>query len=266
MLNLNYEELNHHIITTAKIRSNYSCIPPLHTPRVCQQPDLETDRPDQTEAASVLSVKTIQLETGLYFQRSTYENTELTYRAYPIALLRIGVLNWLELRAEGTYQDIENEEATRARGFGPLTLGTKVSLWQESSLRPQAAFMTMVDMPVGMPEFKPDNVEVNLRLMFKNSLSESIDLNYNLAYAWEEGNPVKGYAVSIGKGITSKVGVYAEVFGEKPKGKKATHHFDAGLLLLISPNMQLDVAAGKAISSPGQDYFVTTGFSVRLRK
>jgi hypothetical protein len=230
------------------------------------QPDLETDRPDQTEAASVIPFKTIQLETGLYFQKDKIGDATQKYIAYPTALVRFGILDWLELRTEGTYQRlvVEDEIRTRANGFGPLTVGTKVKLWTEKGFRPQAAAMAMVDLPVGHEAFKPEDPQVNLRLMLKNSLSEKMDLNYNLAYGWEDGEPLMGYAVSIGRSLNDRITVYGEIFGDKPDGAKAAHSFDTGLLFLISPNLQVDLAAGTALNSAAPDYFITTGFSLRL--
>lgn len=230
------------------------------------QPDLETDRPDQTEAASVVPSKTIQLETGLYFLKDKSGNATLHYTAYPTALVRFGILDWLELRAEGTYQRfvMEDEIRTKANGFGPLTIGTKVQLWKENGFRPQAAAMAMVDLPVGNKAFKPEDPQLGLRLMFKNSVSENTDLNYNLAYGWEDGEPVMGYAVSIGRSLNDRVTVYGEVFGDKPNGAKAEHSFDTGLLFLISPTLQVDIAAGTALNSQAPDYFITTGLSLRL--
>ena len=146
------------------------------------QPDLETDRPDQTEAASVVPIKTIQLEAGLYFLKDKTGNATLNYTAYPTALVRFGILDWLELRAEGTYQRfvMEDEIRTKANGFGPLTVGTKVQLWKENGFRPQAAAMAMVDLPVGNKAFKPEDPQLGLRLMFKNSVS---DRRYSLPIA-----------------------------------------------------------------------------------
>ncbi|MBJ6118974.1 transporter [Pontibacter sp. BT310] len=229
-------------------------------------PDLETDRPDQTESASVVPRKSIQIEAGLYFQKDKAGATDIKYVAHPSALMRFGVLSWLELRAEGTYQTVTIEEESRKKlnGFGPLTVGAKAKLWDENGLRPQTALMTMFDLPVGHNAFAPANPEVNLRLLFKNSLSEKVDLSYNLAYGWEDGEAVKSYTVSLATELSDKIGVFGEVFGDKTNGEKATHSFDAGFTVLVLPNLQVDLAAGTAISSSSPEYFVTTGFSVRL--
>ena len=229
---------------------------------------IETDRPDQTEAASVIPVKTLQLEAGYFYQKDEQSGIKQENLAYPTALLRLGILSWLELRVQSAWQQDnlvhENGLKTKVNGFGPLTLGAKAALWQEKGIRPQAAAMLMVDLPVGSRNFRPEEPETEARLMFKNSLTDWLDLNYNLAYTWTEDLPEQSYAVSLGAGLTERITVYAEAFGNKSKGHTAEHLADAGLLFLVLPNLQLDVAAGKALNSAAPDFFVTTGFSLRL--
>lgn len=124
--------------------------------------------------------------------------------------------------------------------------------------------MTMVVLPVGSRQFRPENPDPTFRLLLKNSLAEKLDLSYNLMYGWVEGDPVKGYAVSLGFNISDKFTVYGEAFGDKQKGNKAEHSVDGGFLFKLLPNLQLDVAAGRALNKAAPDYFVTTGVSVRL--
>ncbi|NDK56625.1 transporter [Pontibacter fetidus] len=230
------------------------------------KPDLETDRPDQTESASIVAARSFQLETGFYFEKATAGNTERIYTAYPTTLLRIGLLKGIEVRAEGTYQNfiVEENAKTNVNGFGPLTIGAKVKFWEESGFRPQTAFMTMITLPVGHDAFTPENPEPNLRLLFKNSLTDQLDLSHNLAYGWEDGNAVKSYSVSLCMALNDRIGAFGEVFGDKIDGEKAIHSADTGITFLVLPNLQLDLAAGTTINSPYPEYFVTTGISVRL--
>ncbi|MEJ8757150.1 transporter [Pontibacter sp. H259] len=229
-------------------------------------PDLETDRPDQTESASVVPLKTIQIEAGLYFQQDKVGTTEVKYMAYPTTLIRIGLLNWFELRTEGTYQQlvVKDELRLKEQGFGPLTLGAKAKLWQQRGILPQTAVMAMVDLLVGHDSFKPDNPETELRLLFKNAPTDNLDLNYNLAYSFGNDQNIKSYSVSIATGLGERLAVFGEVFGDKRDGQKAGHSIDAGLVFLALPNLQLDVAAGTALNSVAPDLFILTGVSLRL--
>lgn len=228
---------------------------------------METDRPDETESASVVPVKTLQFETGLYFEKDQQNQDKLRMMQYPVVLMRLGILKWLEFRVQGAYQKyaVESEAvSTKTVGFAPLTLGAKTAVCQEQGIRPQAAVMLMIDMPIGSKAFKPSEPEAELRLMFKNTLTEKFDLNYNLVHRWEDGSTTKGYAVSVGAAISNRITLYAEVFGNKYRHEKATHSLDAGVLFLILPTLQIDFAAGKALNAVAPDYFISTGLSVRL--
>ncbi|WP_162055759.1 transporter [Pontibacter pamirensis] len=229
-------------------------------------PEFETDRPDQAEAASLVPRKMIQLETGLYFQKDIQMGVEKELKAYPSALTRYGVVDWLELRVQSALRDsvIESPRRFRTSGFAPLTVGAKVKLWDEQGLRPQAAFMTMVTLPVGSRHLRPDNPDPLFRLLLKNSLTEKLSLSYNVVYGWVDGDLLKGYAVSLGYGISDRFTVYGEVFGDKQQGDKAKHSVDGGLLFMILPNLQFDVAAGRALNEAATDFFITTGLSLRL--
>ncbi|RDV15891.1 transporter [Pontibacter diazotrophicus] len=238
-------------------------------PAHCQDeevPEFETDRPDQAEAASLVPRGTLQLETGFFLQEDTEMGVEQKIRAYPTALVRLGVLNWLELRVQSALRDSVMERRTRFRtsGFAPLTLGAKVKLWDEQGLRPQAALMTMVTLPIGSRAFRPENPDPNFRALFKNSLTDNLALSYNLVYGWVGGDPVKGYAVSLGYDITDKLTAFGEVYGDKQKGEEAEHAVDGGLMYMLLPNLQLDVAAGRALNDAAPDYYFTAGFSWRI--
>ncbi len=54
-----------------------------------EQKGIETDRPDETEAASVVPVKTIQLELGFYFKKDRQEAQEFKILQYPAVLVRV---------------------------------------------------------------------------------------------------------------------------------------------------------------------------------
>jgi hypothetical protein len=229
-------------------------------------PEFATDRPDEAEAASLVPRKTVQLETGLYFQKDTEGASEHKMRGYPSALIRLGVLDWLELRVQSARKDsvVERGRRFRTSGFAPLGVGAKIKLWEERGLLPQAAFMTMVALPIGSRDFRPENPEPTLRLLLKNSLTDKLDLSYNLVYAWIEGDPTKGYAISLGFDLSDKFTIYGEAFGSKQTGEKAEHMADGGLMFKLLPNLQLDIGAGTALNSAAPDYFLTTGISVRL--
>ncbi len=227
---------------------------------------LDSDRPSQGIPSAAVPRNHLQLEAGWQFQKDTRGDAEIKTNAYPTALLRYGLFNKVELRVQGAFKDSVTEDATRKsiKGFGPLGVGALVGLWEEKGLLPEAAFMIMITLPVGKEAFRPEDPEPQLRLSFTNKLTDKTDLNYNLVQGWTGGNKNTGYTVSLSNEVSEKLGVFAEVFGNKESGEKAEHQADAGILIRLLDNLQLDVAAGTQLNKAAPDYFVTAGLTARL--
>ena len=231
------------------------------------QEKINTGRPDQTQGTYTVQPKLLQLETGLRWQYDRQGEEKVRNHAYPEVTLRTGVLPWLELRVDAAWQDTVRENnggRSVAHGIGPVRVGTRVRLWNAKGLLPAAAVQATVTLPIGSRDLRPDRPETELILALSHELSQKVQLMYNLGYTWLEENPEKSYTVSLGAELSDKVSVYGEVFGSKPTGGKAEHQADAGLLYLLRPNMQLDVAAGVGLNEAAPDYFILTGFSFRL--
>ncbi|WP_018479165.1 transporter [Pontibacter roseus] len=231
-----------------------------------EEEKISSDRPDQSQGPTLVPRHTLQFEAGYLYQRRRQDGLDIRTSAYPTALLRIGLAEKVELRLQGAMKDsvIENGARRRLEGFGPLSIGAKIHLWEESGWRPEAALAAMLALPVASRIFRPDNVEPQFNLGLANALSEKLDLTYNLGYGWTGGNPVPSYGANIERELSDKLTVYLEAFGSKEKGEPAEHMADVGLLLLVLPNLQLDLAAGRGLSKAAPDYFVTAGFSGRL--
>jgi hypothetical protein len=228
-----------------------------------QEDKIDADRPDQSQGPGVVPRRMVQLEAGYFYQKRTQQ---IRTHAYPTALLRIGLLEGMELRIQGAVKDsvIDNGTERHIKGWGPLSVGTKVRLWEGSGWRPEAALMAMVALPLASEVFKPDNPEPQFNLAFSNELSEKMDLTYNLGYGWTGGDPVRSYGANITRELIDGLTLYLEVFGSKGRGETAEHQADIGLLYLILPNLQFDVAAGRRLNKAAPHSFVTGGLALRL--
>ncbi|MDO6391688.1 transporter [Pontibacter sp. BT731] len=228
-----------------------------------EQEELNTDRPDQSQGPSVVSRGYVQLEAGYNYQKL---NATTRTHAYPTALLRFGLLENVELRLQGAVKDsvIENGTERHIKGWGPLGIGTKVRLWEESGWRPEAGISAMLTLPLASEVFKPDNVEPQFGLAFSKELSQKMDATGNLGYGWTGGHAVRSYGANITRQFIDKLTLYLEVFGSKEKSEPAEHQADFGLLYLLLPNLQVDVAAGRRLNKAAPHHFITTGLAFRL--
>ena len=235
-------------------------------------PEFETDRPDRTETASIVPGGFYQLETGFQYQKNRQDGAEKRELLYPQALLRIDILKKAELRLEGTFRRndflVQRQLRDRNRGLSNVRVGTKINLWEESGLLPMFSVMAMVELPWGVTAYKTDKVAPEIRLLFSNQITQKLKLEYNLGYRREkeEGDMESKiqYAVSLSREVSDKLSLFAEFFGDKPKGSRGENQVDGGIQYKLLPNLQVDVIAGTRVSSEAPEMFLGGGLSFRL--
>jgi hypothetical protein len=248
------------------------------------QDAIETDRPDQTETATVVGAGRVQIEAGVVYEssRSTMANTfgggettvDATVMSIPTVLVRFGLTDLLELRVEGGMQRDERTisvagtegVAETVSGTVAPALGFKVELHEESGPLPQMAFIGDLTLPVGEEGYRPEHVAPAFRFTFSHSLGESLALGYNLGAEWSGSDPngVGIYTVTLAAALTEALGAYVEAFGEMSTGATPMHMLDGGFTLKPMPNLQLDLSGGLALNEVSPDYFFGAGVSVRL--
>ncbi|SFP96707.1 transporter [Hymenobacter arizonensis] len=222
---------------------------------------ISTGRPDQTTGTNVIPKHTLQLESGLRYQR----DEAVRSFNYPSLVMRYGLLDRLELRVGSAIQDsLPEGSRPRSRGVGPPEIGARFSLWEETGLLPEVALTGGVTLPIGAEILRPANPEARLRLGLTNSLTDNISLTYTYGYGWLQNATEHKYAAKLAARLSQRLSVYGEFFGIKTSGSRPGNETDAGILWLLKDNLQLDLALGTGLTSAGPVYFVTTGFSVRL--
>lgn len=235
--------------------------------------DLVTDRPDATEAPTVVPAGSLQVETGALFTSFEKDNTLIEIYTYNTTLLRYGILDNLELRVGWNLDEVqttidrEATEATNAR-FSPLLFGAKVAIAQEKGLKPEIGLIGHLFLPfTAAKEVRPQYTSADFRFAFNHTLSEKSGLAYNVGAQWESDDPEIAYIYTLAYGysFTDKFGTYVELYGDFPEDSRANHFWDAGVTYLVSPLMQLDATIGQSITD-GQDILVSVGLSFRIDK
>lgn len=239
--------------------------------------ELVTDRPDQTESAEVVPPGLWQLETGWLFTRD--EPGVITEERHEVggSLLRIGLVERLELRV-GWEGYVDEESVTpggrgSVNGPGDAELGAKLVLMEARARRPQVALLAGTSVPAGDDELTSDRFDPDVRLAVAHPLGEGVDLGYNLGVAWESveaGGEVDTlssglYTVAAGFALTPRLGAFVEIFGEEPLSATGSHQssLTGGFTWLLRDTLQLDLAGGAGLTDDAPDWFVGAGLSVR---
>ena len=232
---------------------------------------LITDRPDATEAPSTVAAGFIQIETGGFYESFEENNIKFETFTYNTTLVRLGLLDNLELRIGWDF--VEGQTSLNGRklkdvtsGFNPLLLGTKIAISKEDGWMPEIGIIGHLFLPfTASQDYRPETTGVDFRFSFAHTLSEKSSIAYNLGAQWRDDSPEAAYIYTLAYGysITEKLGAYAEIYGDFPENSKANHLWDAGLTYLISNDVQLDATVGKSFTD-GQDILLSAGVSFRL--
>lgn len=248
-------------------------------PLAAQPPELVTDRPDQTESAAVVERGRVQIEVGAAWSAERdAPNDEESFEAVA-ALVRIGLVERLELRVGWDGYIRQEVDLGRGRltteGAGDASLGAKLRLADELGGRPEMALLAGVSLPVGESGIGSERADPSFRFAAAHTLSDRLGLAYNVGVAWATETDRRGeshtlsswvYTVAAGTSLGGALSGFVELFGEIPGSAAgdAAHSFDGGFTYLLRPHLQLDVAAGVGLTDAAPDWFAGVGVSIRL--
>ena len=232
------------------------------------QDRIATDRPDETEVATLVPQGYFQGEFG--FGKMT-ENENNYWLIHPTALLKYGLSKGFELRLEENFiseyqQFIPAGKMTT--GLEPLQLGFKAAILEGKKIMPKTSLITHLAIPtLATKEFKADHIAPSFVLVMENDITKSIDVGYNLGAEWDgfSPNPEWLYTLSVGFDITKNLGGYIETFGFAKNNEGSKNSADGGLYYYISNNVKVDCYGGFGISKNADDSFYGIGVSFRFK-
>ena len=230
-----------------------------------QSQDMVTDRPDQTESATVVPRGLIQVETGYQFAR----DDGVDGYAVPGTLVRIGLAARTELRIG--HAGIVGGDGRH--GAGDSELGAKINLIEHADgWRPELALLGGLSLPTGDHRYSSDGADPSFLVAFAHEIAPRLSVGYNVGAAWESSpdQPDRDafivYSLALGVGLTDRLGAFFEVFGDRQVTGTiaAGTSVDGGLTFLLTDIVQLDIYVGRGLRGPTDDLFAGTGLSFRL--
>lgn len=237
-----------------------------------EKPDLVTDRPDQTEASTLVPIGALQVETGFVYEHDEFEGLELKSYTYNTSLIKYGVNENLELRLIteylGEWAKLNDVSPTEIQGFSPIALGVKLRISEEKNFWPQTSMIAHMNFRTGGKDFKPTYTATDFRFTFAHTLSDKWALSYNLGAQWdgETAEATYLYTLSLACVVTDKMGAFIEGYSFFPERGAADNRIDGGITYKFTPMIQYDISAGIGVSEVSPDYFISTGLSFRLFK
>jgi len=224
---------------------------------------IETDRPDQTETPAIVPKGMFQMENGFSFEKSARNSERFVV---PSSLLKYGFNGKFEFRLIAEFST-DHTGGTKISGLSPILVGFKVSICEEKGILPKTSLIGHLSIPdLASDKLKATFYAPMFRFTMQHTLTDKINLGYNLGAEWdgETPEPTFIYTLTSGFSLSEKMGCYAEVYGFAPQKDKADHRFDAGFTYLLSNNFMIDASGGFGITANAPDYFTALGFSFRI--
>jgi len=238
-------------------------------------PDMVTDRPDQTESASIVPIDFLQIELGFSYQKQKYSegllNIENDNLYLGSTLLRYGFNSNIEIRFGGEYfsrQNFVNDVKSSIQGMQNILFGAKIRLRNGEKIITNAAILLQSIIPFGHTKFRPSHFLPEIRLCLGQKITDQFSLNINVGTE-EEQTSMKYfylYTTSIGFEINERLATFIEIYGKLRKGFLPSNNFDCGLTYLHAKNIQIDFSIGTTLMNNLSDWFGGLGLSVRLPK
>jgi hypothetical protein len=263
-----------------------------HTNRILQaratarEEPLATDRPDFTEASSVVGLGIVQMESGYTFvyRDDDRDGTITKVHSTPEMLWRIGIHEDVELRLVWNYlweRSRLRSAVASPEGGEDFTFGAKFALLEERGLIPEAALILDCTIESGASAFRTEDADVGSNLLYSWTLPQDWSLagSSGLSTATEDipvagglltnrdGHVVMHQSVAVGVPLCDAMGMYLEYFGLYTLGRNSNfpeNYVDGGFTFLLSNDIQLDVRAGKGLNDHASDFFSGVGLSVRF--
>jgi hypothetical protein len=228
---------------------------------------ISTDRPQVTNASTVVPCGSLQIENGFAVTGSGGSRAG----DLPETSVRLGVAGRTELRL-GVPDYFSNQPssggaAAFASGFGDVELGVK------QQLGPRAGFdlslIAGLSLPAGANAISSHGYDAGLQLPWSRALSKNWAAAGQLAAIWptQSGrhNLTGQASVYFDRQLTAPWDAYLEYSGDFPQRGGPAHLVDFGTAYKLSPHQQLDLHCGFGLSSAAPDYTVGLGYSVRLQ-
>lgn len=218
---------------------------------------VSADRPGMATGAGVLDQGVVQWETGLEFGVGDEK-----YISLPTTMVRWGLTQFAEIRLQ--FDGAMNKSDKWEYSVLPLTLGTKIKVFDGYKAVPQVSLMANLSIPSTKTQRDEIHVAPQLYLLCHNDINDWLALDYNVGEEWNGQNniPSTFLALCMGFTLTDKFGAFAESYNYVTKGDEKTvfdPNVDFGFTYTPCRRLQLDTYAGFNLKEPKSAPYIGCG-------
>lgn len=219
---------------------------------------LSTDRPDQSESSTTIPAGSFQMESGFAVLPMKHGPSGL---GLPTVLLRLGLGGRVEFRAEGGASRTTGPDGREDWAMDTPDLGVKVGLGKGGGTGITTAVLAKAGVPA-WADADATGLWPSLLLAADRDFGERFGLGANVGMEWQGPASAAFCSLSGGMDVSSKLGVFTELYSAFPEDAEGDHRWDCGATWAFGDSMLMDASFGNGFQ--GQGWFVGAGFSFRL--
>lgn len=212
---------------------------------IAQVESINTDRPDQSDGVYTIPKNTFQLENGITIAKQTVINN---------LMLRYGLTPSTEIRL---LLDVGKEFENK--GLLPVSLSFKQRIIEQKEIIPAMTLVGYVAFEqLASKDFKGNKLPFEIKMAFENEINDKFSIGYNLGTSnqFKELN----LSAALGYNITDKISTFVEYFSTLSKNGNE-HNIDTGIMYVINPKLQIDIAYAQPIYGLENKPFGTIGIA-----
>ena len=217
----------------------------VNTNCMAQEITINTDRPDQSDGVSTVPIGKFQIEEGVTLAKNTAINN---------LMMRYGITHSTEIRLL-----LDAGEEFKNYGLQPITLSLKQRIIEQHKFIPAISFVGYLSYGrIATKDFQNNDWPFQVKFAFENEITDRISLGYNIGTS----NKFKNLDLSAGLGyaITDEIASFIEYFSTISEIADE-HNVDLGVMYLITPLFQIDLACGHSLFAKDDRFFITLGAS-----
>ena len=235
--------------------------PPSEQPAESAVPEIITDRPDVTDASTVVPRGSLLGENGATFTRDHHTRAIDATQS----MLRLGVASRTELRL-GIPEYLANFDKGRS-GFGDISAGFKQQLGPLPGDFDLSVIMA-VSLPTGARGVSSGGYDPSIKFPWSRELTGpwSVGGMFSLFWLTEEGrrNLTGQPTFYVERQITKAADVFVEYAADYPEHGAPRPIFHTGAAYRITPTNQIDLHIGLGLTRAAPDFFIGIGYSFRI--
>jgi hypothetical protein len=228
------------------------------------QSPISTDRPQITEASTVVPCGSLQFENGFAETGSGGQHgLDLTE-----TWMRFGIPAKGELRVGVPDYFTNNNTATGfSSGFSDLDIGFKEQLGPAKGF--DVSVIPSLSLPTGASRISSHGYDPSLQVPWSRSLSKNWTAAGMFSMAWPTqpaGRNTTGQAsMYFDRQITAPLDAWMEYSGQFPERGGPEHMLNLGACYKPTPHQQIDLHASLGLSAAAPDYSAGLGYSFRFQ-